>query len=158
MPRRRDGYWTERIYTLGLDATAWHSYAAEWSPHRVRLYVDDRLVRVVQQRIDYPLQLMVDLFEFPEDTGRDPSAHPKAGEAQAPALSLRAKQRSIHNNYLTFPLLFLMLSNHFPAAYGHHLNWLVLIAVMVGGAGVRHFMNVRYLGEGHARGKVIISV
>ena len=58
------------------------------------------------------------------------------------------KQRSIHNNYLTFPLLFIMLSNHFPGAYGHHLNWLVLIAVMVGGAGVRHFMNVRYLGEG----------
>jgi uncharacterized membrane protein len=72
----------------------------------------------------------------------------KAGEAQDPALSLRAKQRSIHNNYFTFPLLFLMLSNHFPAAYGHHLNWLVLIAVMVGGAGVRHFMNTRYLGEG----------
>ena len=61
---------------------------------------------------------------------------------------MRAKQRSIHNNYLTFPLLFMMLSNHFPSAYGHHLNWLVLIAVMVGGAGVRHFMNMRYLGEG----------
>jgi uncharacterized membrane protein len=42
----------------------------------------------------------------------------------------------------------MMLSNHFPSAYGHHLNWLVLIAVMVGGAGVRHFMNVRYRGEG----------
>jgi len=75
----------------------------------------------------------------------------KAGEEQDPALSLRAKQRSIHNNYFTFPLLFIMLSNHFPAAYGHHLNWLVLIAVMVGGAGVRHFMNIRYLGEGRQR-------
>jgi uncharacterized membrane protein len=74
-----------------------------------------------------------------------------AGEEQDKALSLRAKQRSIHNNYFTFPLLFLMLSNHFPAAYGHHLNWLVLIAVMVGGAGVRHFMNTRYLGEGQQR-------
>jgi uncharacterized membrane protein len=72
----------------------------------------------------------------------------ESGRPQDPALSLRAKQRSIHNNYLTFPLLFLMLSNHFPSAYGHHLNWLVLIAVMVGGAGVRHFMNVRYRGEG----------
>lgn len=75
----------------------------------------------------------------------------KSGEEQDPTLSLRAKQRSIHNNYFTFPLLFLMLSNHFPAAYGHHLNWLVLIAVMVGGAGVRHFMNIRYLGEGRQR-------
>src|SRR4029453_15125869 len=66
-----------------------------------------------------------------------------SGKAQDPVLSLRAKQRSIHNNYLTFPLLFIMLSNHFPSAYGHHLNWLVLIAVMIGGAGVRTFMNTR---------------
>ena len=72
----------------------------------------------------------------------------KTGKEQDATLSLRAKQRSIHNNYLTFPLLFIMLSNHFPAATGHALNWLVLIAVMVGGAGVRHFMNVRYLGAG----------
>jgi uncharacterized membrane protein len=72
----------------------------------------------------------------------------EAGRPQDPVLSLRAKQRSIHNNYLTFPLLFIMLSNHFPSAYGHHLNWLVLIAVMVGGAGVRHMMNVRYRGGG----------
>ena len=72
----------------------------------------------------------------------------ESGKHQDPVLSLRAKQRSIHNNYLTFPLLFLMISNHFPAAYGHPLNWLVLIAVMVGGAGVRHFMNLRYRGAG----------
>jgi uncharacterized membrane protein len=72
----------------------------------------------------------------------------KSGQEQDPTLSLRAKQRSIHNNYLTFPLLFIMLSNHFPSATGAHLNWLVLIAVMIGGAGVRHFMNVRYLGGG----------
>ena len=72
----------------------------------------------------------------------------RTGKEQDPTLSIRAKQRSIHNNYLTFPLLFIMLSNHFPAATGHALNWLVLIAVMIGGAGVRHFMNVRYLGAG----------
>ncbi|HEY5944864.1 MAG TPA: urate hydroxylase PuuD [Kofleriaceae bacterium] len=72
----------------------------------------------------------------------------RTGKDQDPSLSIRAKQRSIHNNYLTFPLLFIMLSNHFPAATGHALNWLVLIAVMIGGAGVRHFMNVRYLGAG----------
>ncbi len=72
----------------------------------------------------------------------------KTGKQQDASLSIRAKQRSIHNNYLTFPLLFIMLSNHFPAATGHALNWLVLIAVMIGGAGVRHFMNVRYLGAG----------
>ena len=72
----------------------------------------------------------------------------RTGKEQDPTLSIRAKQRSIHNNYLTFPLLFIMLSNHFPSATGHPLNWLVLIAVMVGGAGVRHYMNIRYLGGG----------
>ncbi|MEZ4364278.1 MAG: urate hydroxylase PuuD [Kofleriaceae bacterium] len=70
-----------------------------------------------------------------------------SGKPQDPVLSQRAKQRSIHNNYLTFPLLFIMLSNHFPATYGHHLGWLALFVVMVGGAGVRHFMNVRYQGQ-----------
>jgi uncharacterized membrane protein len=71
----------------------------------------------------------------------------REGHEQDARLSLRAKQRSIHNNYLTFPLLFIMVSSHFPSAYGHHLNWLVLIVVMAGGAGVRHFMNVRYHGR-----------
>lgn len=70
-----------------------------------------------------------------------------SGKPQDAVLSQRAKQRSIHNNYLTFPLLFIMISNHFPAAYAHHYGWLVLFAVMVGGAGVRHFMNVRYAGQ-----------
>lgn len=71
-----------------------------------------------------------------------------AGKDQDPKLSLQAKARSIHNNYLTFPLIFIMVSNHFSAATTHHLNWLILIAVCVGGAGVRHFMNIRYTGGG----------
>ena len=54
------------------------------------------------------------------------------GREQDPAIGYQAKQRSIHNNYFTFPLLFIMLSNHFPAATGHALNWLVLIAVIFG--------------------------
>ena len=75
----------------------------------------------------------------------------KNGTEQDASLSLKAKQRSIHNNYFTFPLLFIMISNHFPATYQHHLNWLILISVMVGGAGIRHFMNIRYLGGGLVR-------
>jgi uncharacterized membrane protein len=71
-----------------------------------------------------------------------------SGKDQDPALSIQAKARSIHNNYLTFPLIFIMVSNHFSGATTHHLNWLILIAVIVGGAGVRHYMNVRYLGAG----------
>jgi uncharacterized membrane protein len=70
-----------------------------------------------------------------------------AGREQDKTLSVRAKQRSIHNNYLTFPLLFLMVSNHFDATYGAWLNWAALFALMAGGATVRHFMNVRYAGQ-----------
>ncbi|MGH7280066.1 MAG: urate hydroxylase PuuD [Polyangiaceae bacterium] len=67
-----------------------------------------------------------------------------AGEKQNPAIGQFAKQRSIHNNYLTFPLLFLMISNHFPSTYGSPVNWVILAVLIVGGAGVRHFMNIRY--------------
>jgi len=79
---------------------------------------------------------------------RELIAATKSGKEQDATLSLRAKQRSIHNNYLTFPLLFIMVSNHFGSATSHHLNWLILILVMIGGAGVRHFMNIRYRGGG----------
>ena len=68
----------------------------------------------------------------------------REGRPQDRALSLKAKQRSIHNNYMTFPLIFLMVSNHFPAIYGHRFNWLILTVLMVGGALVRHLMNIRF--------------
>jgi uncharacterized membrane protein len=66
------------------------------------------------------------------------------GEPPDPALSLRAKRRSIHNNYITFPVLALMVSNHFPTLYGHPYNWLVLGAIVLAGAGARHWLNVRF--------------
>lgn len=65
---------------LEVDATTWHTYAAQWDAERVRLLVDDRVVRTVRQRLDYPLQLMVDLFELPHGGRRDPSDYPKVGE------------------------------------------------------------------------------
>ncbi len=70
------------------------------------------------------------------------------GERPDPTLAAKAKQRSIHNNYITFPLLFIMVSNHFPGLYGHHLNWVLLGVVMLAGATVRHFMNIRFTYKG----------
>jgi uncharacterized membrane protein len=64
-----------------------------------------------------------------------------------PAPGLRAKQRSIHNNYLTLPVVFAMLSNHFPTAFGHSYSWLVLVALMAIGAWIRHFFNLRHAGR-----------
>src|SRR5690606_20283707 len=75
---------------------------------------------------------------------RELIAATKEGREQNPELGDRAKQRSIHNNYLTFPLLFIMISNHFPSTWGSEWNWLVLMVVTAAGAGVRHFMNIRF--------------
>lgn len=72
----------------------------------------------------------------------------REGREQDRALSLRAKQRSIHNNYMTFPLIFIMVSNHFPSTYSHRLNWIILAVLMTGGALVRHFMNIRFTFPG----------
>ena len=55
--------------------------------------------------------------------------------------------RSRHNNYLTFPVLFIMISNHFPSTYGNQYNWLVLIAVAAVGILVRHYYNIRHLSK-----------
>ena len=60
-----------------------------------------------------------------------------------PAVAEAAKMRSIHNNYLTFPVIVLMLSNHFPSVYGHASSWIILLALIAIGAAVRHILNVR---------------
>lgn len=68
----------------------------------------------------------------------------KAGQIADPSIAANAKQRSIHNNYITFPLLFIMVSNHFPSTFGNPYNWLILIVLILTGAGVRHWMNIRF--------------
>lgn len=71
----------------------------------------------------------------------------KRGEEVNPLLGKRAKQRSYHNNYLTMPVLFAMISNHYAATYNHPHAWLVLILIMLGSVLVRHFFNLRHKGE-----------
>jgi uncharacterized membrane protein len=66
------------------------------------------------------------------------------GERPDPAPSKRAKDRSIHNNYMTFPVIVLMLSSHFTALYASRLNWLLLGVLVLAGATVRHILNVRF--------------
>lgn len=68
---------------LPIDATEAHTYGASWNSDRVHFYVDGRLVRTVEQGIDYPLQLMIDLFEFPGDGPRDPSNYPKSAHVRS---------------------------------------------------------------------------
>jgi uncharacterized membrane protein len=70
-----------------------------------------------------------------------------AGGTPDPDLGRRAKQRSLHNNYLTLPVIFLMLSNHYPLSFGTHLNWVIAAVVLVVGAVIRHFFNARHAGR-----------
>ncbi len=60
-----------------------------------------------------------------------------------PSIGATGLLRSTHNNYLTLPVLFIMISNHFPGTYGHSWNWLVLIAVSLISVFVRHYFNIR---------------
>jgi uncharacterized membrane protein len=69
------------------------------------------------------------------------------GIAPDPLFGLRGKQRSVHNNYFTLPVLFTMISNHYPLTYGHPQGWLVLLAILLLAAYVRHFFNLRHQGR-----------
>jgi len=69
------------------------------------------------------------------------------GIAPDPVYGMRGKQRSVHNNYFTLPVLFIMISNHYPLTYGHRHPWLVLIAIGLIAAFVRHFFNLRHQGK-----------
>lgn len=60
----------------------------------------------------------------------------------------RAKQRSVHNNYITLPVLFIMISNHYAMLYRHTYSWLILAAIMAAGVLIRHYFNQRHSGYG----------
>ena len=72
----------------------------------------------------------------------------KAGAALDARLAFNAKQRSVHNNYMTLPVIFIMISSHYPSTFGHDFGWAVLIVVFIAGALVRHWFNLRNAGQG----------
>ena len=67
----------------------------------------------------------------------------RAGQPVDVTLGERAQRRSIHNHYLALPVLFTMLSSHFPATYSHPLSWLVLTLLIIVGAAAKYVMNFR---------------
>ena len=70
-----------------------------------------------------------------------------AGQKPDPVYGIRAKQRSVHNNYFTLPVLFLMISNHYAMTYRHEHAWAVLAVIMAAGVLIRHFFNLRHKGR-----------
>jgi uncharacterized membrane protein len=72
-----------------------------------------------------------------------------AGRTPDPALGEQGKQRSVHNNYLTLPVIFLMISNHYPLVFATRFNWLIVAIVLFIGPIIRHFFNSRHQGKGN---------
>lgn len=78
---------------------------------------------------------------------RELVAAKQAGREPDPRYGLRGKQRSVHNNYLTLPVIFAMMSQHFPFTYGHAFGAAVLLALMAAGATAQHWLNLRHRGQ-----------
>lgn len=70
----------------------------------------------------------------------------KKGVAVNPELGKYAGLRSLHNNYITLPVIFVMISNHFPLTFGHTFNWIVLALLILGSVAVRHYINLHEKG------------
>lgn len=73
----------------------------------------------------------------------------KAGRTPDPKYGKIAKQRSTHNNYLTLPVIFLMLSNHYPLAFATEYNWLIASIIFLMGVTIRHYFNSIHARKGN---------
>ena len=71
----------------------------------------------------------------------------RAGVDPDPTPGIVGKQRSVHNTYLTLPVLFIMISNHYPMTYSHEYGWLVLGFIMLAGVLIRQFFVLRHSGQ-----------
>lgn len=69
------------------------------------------------------------------------------GGTPDPSIGKQGFIRSLHNNYFTLPVLFIMISNHYPVTFTHAWNWLVLAAISAIGIGVRHYFNLKNRGN-----------
>ncbi len=73
----------------------------------------------------------------------------KAGRTPDPKYGKIAKLRSTHNNYLTLPVVFLMLSNHYPLAFATEYNWIIAALVFLMGVSIRHYFNTNHARAGN---------
>jgi uncharacterized membrane protein len=124
---------------LGLVAlSAWGSYEL-FSPRAAWLQVGAMIGTVMAANVFFVIIPAHWELIRAKEAGREPDPRP----------AIQAKQRSVHNNYLTLPVLLTMLAGHFPFAYGADQAWLVLLALMLVGAWARLFFNLRHAGRTH---------
>src|SRR3546814_6790753 len=84
------------------------------------------------------------MIRQPPRSTRTDTLFPYTTRFRSPKLGAQAKQRSLHNNYLTLPVIFTMIANHYPLAFASRWNWLILAVVLAMGAVIRHFFNTRH--------------
>jgi len=70
-----------------------------------------------------------------------------AGEEPDPRLGEQGKHRSTHNNYLTLPVILMMISQHYPMLYDNDNSWLVVTLILLVGGTIRHFFNLMHTGR-----------
>jgi uncharacterized membrane protein len=71
----------------------------------------------------------------------------RAGREPDPTPGIVGKQRSVHNTYFTLPVLFIMISNHYPMTYGSKYGWAILAVFILSGALIRQYFVLRHLGK-----------
>ena len=82
----------------------------------------------------------------------------KAGRKPDPKYGKIAKQRSTHNNYLTLPVVFLMLSNHYPLIFATQWNWVIASLVFLMGVTIRHWFNTKHARKGNPHWTWFVTV
>lgn len=81
-----------------------------------------------------------------------------AGRMPDPKYGVIAKQRSLHNNYLTLPVIFFMLSNHYPLAFATEFNWIIAALVFLMGVTIRHWFNTTHARKGKPTWTWLVTV
>jgi uncharacterized membrane protein len=81
-----------------------------------------------------------------------------AGRTPDPKYGQIAKQRSLHNNYLTLPVIFFMLSNHYPLAFATQFNWIIAALVFLMGVTIRHWFNTVHARKGEPHWTWLVTV
>ncbi|MGA1599470.1 MAG: urate hydroxylase PuuD [bacterium] len=121
------------VFVMGIDYVLFHVFSARAAFLHVGAMMGTTMVANVYFHIIPGQQRMV--------------AQIRNGEEVDPTPGVIGKQRSVHNTYFTLPVLFIMISNHYPMTYSHEHGWLVLGAIMLAGVLVRQFFVLRHKGE-----------
>jgi uncharacterized membrane protein len=125
------------LCVLGLVVAAAYGAACLFSARAAYLQVGAMLGTVMAANVFFVIIPAHWELVRAKEEGREPD----------PAANRRGKQRSVHNNYLTLPVLFSMLAGHFPFTYGHDHSWAILVCLMAIGAWIRHYFNNRHAGR-----------